>query len=459
MDTQSPVAPADEITEDQYSQLSTQQVIAEQMERITGSAHFRNSKRYPALLRYIVEETLAGRGESLKERTLGLCVFDRSADYDTNMDPVVRVSAGEVRKRIAQFYQAPGHDHDLRIEIPLGSYIPRFYRPAETAFRSGGERSQQQSFADAMPTFPPAAGSSVVPTTAEMAAEEQTLAAAPAAARQRAMLPGRGSVQLHLAVLYVGLLLALGALGLGLVRSMQPPRLLPGVNLFWGNILRSPTPTLIVLGVHSFDEMGRDISASSHASMPQPQQTLLSAMTRADMVHLSDVTSYSALTRLLTTHMHSYRTQGAEDTTLEQLRQSPFILIGGFNNLWTTRTSQQLRFRFVTLPGGHNVIQDSQYPERVWTLDNTRSALSNLRDYGLLSCFYDPETEQYAMMAGGIGKSGTEAAADFLTNEKGLEEWLRTIPAHRGGNVQVVVSTDVIEGKHGPPHVTAYNTW
>jgi hypothetical protein len=82
------------------------------------------------------------------------------------------------------------------------------------------------------------------------------------------------------------------------------------------------------------------------------------------------------------------------------------VLIGGFNNLWTTRLSQELHFRLVTLDNHENVIQDSQHPSTVWTLDVSRSALANSRDYGLVSCFFDPETEQHVILAAGIGKSG-----------------------------------------------------
>jgi hypothetical protein len=100
--------------------------LLEQLERIVRSKHFRNSKRYPAFLRFVVEQTLAGKTEGLKERTLGVDVFARPNHYDTNEDPIVRVTAGEIRKRIAQYYQEPGHEEELRIDLPLGSYVPRF---------------------------------------------------------------------------------------------------------------------------------------------------------------------------------------------------------------------------------------------------------------------------------------------------------------------------------------------
>jgi hypothetical protein len=77
-------------------------LVRAQLERILASTPFRNSKRYPALLRYVVEQELKGEAANLKERTIGMEVFGRDSSYDPGADPVVRVSAGEVRKRLAQ---------------------------------------------------------------------------------------------------------------------------------------------------------------------------------------------------------------------------------------------------------------------------------------------------------------------------------------------------------------------
>jgi hypothetical protein len=103
--------------------------IRAQVERIVASDSFRNSKRYPALLRHLVERSLEGRGSELKERVLGCEVFGRPVGYDTNADPVVRTSAGEVRRRIAQYYHEAGRENEIRIELPLGSYVPEIHAP------------------------------------------------------------------------------------------------------------------------------------------------------------------------------------------------------------------------------------------------------------------------------------------------------------------------------------------
>src|SRR5438477_5362011 len=111
-----------------YSE-AEREAIRNQMERMLANPLFKNSKRYPNLLRYIVEHTLAGFPGELKERTLGVEVFGRQPDYDTNADPIVRTTAGEIRKRIAQYYHEHGHESEIRIDLSPGSYVPEFEIP------------------------------------------------------------------------------------------------------------------------------------------------------------------------------------------------------------------------------------------------------------------------------------------------------------------------------------------
>lgn len=75
---------------------------------------------------FSVSRTLDGAAEHLKERTIGVEVFGRAPDYDTATDHVVRSSAGEVRKRLAQYYMESGRSREIRIDVHPGSYIPRF---------------------------------------------------------------------------------------------------------------------------------------------------------------------------------------------------------------------------------------------------------------------------------------------------------------------------------------------
>ena len=91
---------------------------------VLSNPHFCNSKRYPAFLQHVVEAVLSGHADELKERTLGIEVFGRRPDYDTNSDTIVRYTAGEVRKRLALYYSEAQHSPVIRIHLPIGSYVP-----------------------------------------------------------------------------------------------------------------------------------------------------------------------------------------------------------------------------------------------------------------------------------------------------------------------------------------------
>ena len=109
-----------------WSEVSREDALA-QLDRIVDSPPFRSSKRCSLFLRYVVQHAIDNEVDCLKERTLGVAVFDRDPHYDTNQDPIVRTTAGEVRKRLAQYYLGPAHENELRISLPTGAYLPEVH--------------------------------------------------------------------------------------------------------------------------------------------------------------------------------------------------------------------------------------------------------------------------------------------------------------------------------------------
>jgi len=438
--------------------------ILNQLERLVASVHFRNSKRYPALLRYLVEQTLFGRTDCLKERTLGIEVFGRPADYDTNADPVVRISAGEVRKRIAQYYQAPDHGHELRLALPLGSYTMHFLPPlrhAHAAVSAAGDLTPELT-PPTQPVSPPAEPMERSLPASPLLLEQREVAAAidvtPSQVPRVHRAPNLRSRPVQV-ILACGILGVVAVCALTAARLVRAQRQEAGLAFFWGPLVGSKEPAMIVLGVHSFDIHGNDLSPVSYAQLPQGEQTALASMIRSNMVPVSDVVSYSEVVSLLTRQSLPFRTQSAAETTIEEFRRGPLILIGGFNNMWTMRLTSSLRFQFNVVSASLHEIRDSQHPEVRWQFDNAQSVLSNTRDYAIIARFFDLRIEQHVVVVAGIGKSGTEAAADFVTDKRTLQTWVEKVPVAPNDNVEMVLATDVIEGKHGPPHVVAAYRW
>src|SRR5882724_5262205 len=104
-----------------------------ELERILCSHALGGSDQLKRLLRLVVERTLTGQPELLKEYNLGLEVFQRPPDYDPKVDPIVRVQAGRLRSKLIEYYASEGAHDSLVIQIPKGAYVPAFSKRASSA--------------------------------------------------------------------------------------------------------------------------------------------------------------------------------------------------------------------------------------------------------------------------------------------------------------------------------------
>jgi hypothetical protein len=101
--------------------------VREHVNRILASAGFQGSERLSRFLRFAVEAKLRGEGGQIKEYLIGREVFDRDEDYDPRLDPIVRVEARRLRRKLDEYYaSSPAEAGGLRIEFPKGSYAPEF---------------------------------------------------------------------------------------------------------------------------------------------------------------------------------------------------------------------------------------------------------------------------------------------------------------------------------------------
>ena len=107
--------------------------VRAELERILGSRAFEQAGRASQFLRFVVEEALAGRADRLKGYAIAVSVFDRPEDFDAQADPVVRVEAGRLRRRLMEYYLDEGRDNAVRIELPRGGYAPAFRYPIPTS--------------------------------------------------------------------------------------------------------------------------------------------------------------------------------------------------------------------------------------------------------------------------------------------------------------------------------------
>jgi hypothetical protein len=376
--------------------------IREQLERLLLHQTFRNSKRYPALLRYVVEHALSGDVEQLKERTLGIEVFGRGHDYDTNIDHIVRSTAGEIRKRIAQYYHEPGHESEIRIDLPSGSYAPEFTWPEPKIAEEKRPEIVSQNIKRPLVSY---------------------------------------AVGAALCVLLV--------VTVWISTHPRPTAL----DHFWQPVLGSSDSVLLCLGIAPGAQPGSIEPATATVGDAH--------LNKNRMIGLGDAITLARLTSFLGAKGKSFQVRSELNSTLDDFRNGPAVLIGGFNNEWTMRLTQGQRFTFDVDPNSIVLrIKDKQNASATWSVDMGMPSNKLAADYGMVSRVYDSSTQRMVVVAAGIGVFGTLAAGEFLTDPQYMEQLARQAPKgweHK--NIQIVITAEVVHGHSGPPRVVATNYW
>jgi adenylate cyclase len=118
--------------------------IRAQLERILQSNEFRGSDKQKKFLTFIIDETLEDRTSQLKGYTIAVAVYGRAKTFDPQVDPIVRVEAGRLRRALEHYYLTAGKNDPLRIKIPIGGYKPTFQRNSLTPSKTQSQAIEQQ---------------------------------------------------------------------------------------------------------------------------------------------------------------------------------------------------------------------------------------------------------------------------------------------------------------------------
>jgi len=402
--------------------------ILRELRNILASPPFRNSVRSKQFLSYVVEHKLEGREEFLKERTIGTEIFQRKAGYATGDDPVVRVQAGEVRRRLEQYHHTAPSASPVRIELPLGSYAPEFRWSSTTP-------SLDVKTADAPKT------------------------------RRLPWIVG---------VLSLGLVLVV------MLATRLPDRSRPkesALDQFWSPIFATSQPVLVCLAKPVLYRPSLALYQRYSKRHPGTYQTEVERYDQplqldpneeiawGDMlpytdygVAMGDVYVAARLSALFDHINKPSQVRIGTNYSFEDLRNSPAVVVGAFNNRWTLQMTSNLRFVFAE-QDGHFRIQE-QRPSgqaRSWVLGPQGQIVE---DFAIVTRLLDSKTGQVVIAAAGLGANGTQAAGEFISRQDYLEEAFRTAPSDwPKKNVQVVLQTTVTDSVAGPPRVVATYFW
>jgi hypothetical protein len=392
-----------------------EEAIRSQLVNILASPEFRSSHRCQEFLRFVVEQTLSGRADGLKERTVGTEAFGRAADYDTNVDGVVRIKASEVRKRLSLYYAGSGKAAKVVVELPVGSYVPTFTARESPSTPNGSAGGSAEG--------------------AAAISENQIAHNGVGEHRARNAWIGAGLIA-------AGLIVAI-SLSAHWWRLQNTPS---AFNEFWEPMLRGSGPVLIAAAY---------VPVYAHDARVPGDQGELTLMPD-QYVGGGDLVAAARVAGMLGRMGRASEVRVGNAISFQDLRNSPTVLIGYSSTQWKDVTQD---FRFYVDDSDRGMIRDNGKPTD-WYPHNVTRDFHTDEDYAVISRAFLPQTHSMLILISGCTQYGTEGAADLISNPDLLAAALHEAPAgwqHK--NLQLVLRMQVIANAPASPKVVAAHYW
>jgi len=421
--------PAQSVADSAITEEIRPAAIREEVKCIEQSNAFCNSPRAKEFLSYVVERALEGRTELLKERSIGVSLFHRPPTYATGEDPIVRVNAAEVRKRLAQYYAETEQAPKLRVELPVGSYHPRFH----------WNRTSQ----------------------APVTPGEATVIQQP---------PKRQKFRVSKALILIAGIAILGLLIVTAVRRFIPRK--SASDEFWAPALATGKPILICISSPVIYGLSDKIFLQASREHPgfydselqrtmhplefdpktllQWQDVIVYPDTVVNKAHVYNVAGLAALFD----QMHKpTEVKIGSDLSYNDLQNSPAILMGAFDNPWSVRLGSELPF---FLREQDDKIVERGGEGRVWL----SGELDKGKDFAIIARLVNSKTGQFLIILAGISEPGTEAAGKIASNPELLNAALRSAPSGwQDKNLEIVIETDRVGSADSSTRVVAMKSW
>jgi hypothetical protein len=405
--------------------------VEECLSRILQSPWFQSSKRCQELLRFLVLRSLEGDAAPLKERTIGAELYSRDPAYDTAADAIVRVKANEVRKRLAVYYGQAGQDDPVRIELPVGSYVPVFYWTV-----SGS--------AEEAPKAPP-----------NGAPDASAQAPAPAVGRP----VGRRRL---VAALTLG---PVAAAGWWMLRRDASPS-----DLFWAPFYHSAQPVLLCIPARDRWFFNPEVARALAGAQSGPGRLELDvqpgdiAVVPSGEMSVQNFRAIFQLASYLGQRRVPVEVRLVSEISAEAIRRHQVILVGAYHNPWAMELSSGMRYVFESENQGSR--ESSWVRDRkadgppTWMVPRLWPYAPQTRDFAIISRTRLPAAGQIVVSFAGINGFGTQVAAEFLSTPSYLAEIARVAPlGWERKNCQIVLETKVVQEVPAPPRIIAVHVW
>ena len=426
--------------------------------RITQSPAFVRSEQLPKLLAYVSRMAILERFEEINEQHIGVVVFGRLPDYDSAADSIVRSHATRLRQKLEQYFRSEGRQELLRIEIPRGGYVPRFYRVDNSA--SG--TSQSETDLPSADVAPPAEMNPILDIAVDHA--PQTVKRVPGSRKNIVLAVLITLVVVVLVFLVVWHLRKDAEAAAGKAGVNQTPI----ERRFWQTLLPTTGRTIIVSGdsgLTLFETMtNHEVSLEDYIDgayrTPEYFKGLNSEIPPAIAIDIASrrYTSFvdEELTQKLThlpewtpTHVSSVY---AQDLKPEDAAVSNLILIGSRQtNPWISLVEPPLNF--VLIPDGLRGFQFlNRHPrdgeQKIYGFKKDPGEIGEGNVYAEVAYLPNPEGKGLVLILSGMWVSSTQAAGRFLLDSSEFSAWLQSI-ANPDGTIppfELLLATKSLQG-------------
>ena len=381
----------------------------EELRRVIQSRHFANAPKKSRFLEFVSEQSFLGSADKLNEYLIGLEVYGRGSDFNPQDDPIVRVQAHDIRRALKKYYEEEDKTSPLRIELPLGHYVPVFYKAA-------------------------------MAETNTPVAQEAQVAAAP-----------RRREQFHYALI-LGLAATCAILAFLLIRersrtekaARSPLRLPEELEWFWEPFLPPADPPIIVIPNHPLLRAAHDgdsaqTLANSHEiskeELPEFRDTIhfrelkrfRFVPSSTDFTAVGETVGLLNFFELFSRVGQKCRLQQSRLVTFEEIKRGNAILLGG-NQPWSGRvflTPEGFRFQAGVILNKNP--RPGEKPLYRPEFDPVTNHLT--RDYALVLMLPNERKENRILLVYGIYTQGSQAAIEYLTSAERLPELRKALVA------------------------------
>ncbi len=407
-------------------------------QRVVAGPHFARSPLLSKFLLFVVAETLEGRGDEINEHQIGVQVFERPADYRTLEDNIVRSYARQLRKRLAEHFAGEGSAEPVRIDIPVGGYVPVFV-PA-------GDKRETDD----------AAGNAANAHSLAQATPLRARGAEPAVARRAKWIPN-----LLAALLVVPYSAALvGVTWYAATRAAAPHPPQEPARVLWAALFGGSANSYIVpsdAGFNLLEDLSRrpvplaDYIAGNYEKLPLAGVDSHSAqdLRTQQLTPFVDLQIAAAFAHLAEDDPQRVFIRFPRDLRLDDLKNANAVIIGSVgSNPWAAMAESNANFRIAYRPGmsGAEIINLTPQPGEAASYASHWNEPSH-ETFALIAFLPNLSGNGHLLVLEGLDVAGTQAAAEMLLHPSAIDPILKRATRPDGSlrNFEVLLRSTSIE--------------